>query len=166
MKTKQVIVMRTDLNMRKGKMSAQASHASMGVFTRRMEPIKKSIWLVLSKFFLKLGGYDIKLLYSCDFSPEMLHWLDSSYAKIVVGGDSESVLFDLENKAALAGIPYSLIKDNGQTEFKEICHNCGGDGCAVCNGTGKINKPTYTCIALGPDNVDKIDALTKELQLL
>jgi peptidyl-tRNA hydrolase len=30
--TKQVIVIRTDLNMRKGKMCAQAAHASMKVF--------------------------------------------------------------------------------------------------------------------------------------
>lgn len=34
-KTKQVIVMRTDLNMRKGKMIAQGSHASIAFLTRK-----------------------------------------------------------------------------------------------------------------------------------
>lgn len=33
---KQVIVMRNDLGMRKGKMIVQGSHASLAVFTNRM----------------------------------------------------------------------------------------------------------------------------------
>ena len=33
-KTKQVIVMRTDLNMRKGKMAAQAGHASLMFYSK------------------------------------------------------------------------------------------------------------------------------------
>lgn len=39
MKTKQVIVMRKDLNMRKGKMCAQAAHASMAFLTSQMHPV-------------------------------------------------------------------------------------------------------------------------------
>jgi peptidyl-tRNA hydrolase len=32
MTTKQVIILRKDMNMRKGKMAAQAAHASMGCY--------------------------------------------------------------------------------------------------------------------------------------
>lgn len=42
METKQVIVMRKDLNMRKGKMIAQGSHASMAVILDELD-IKQAI---------------------------------------------------------------------------------------------------------------------------
>jgi len=45
---KQVIVVRKDLNMRKGKIAAQASHASLKVFFDRMK-----------SFFFKI--YSIKM---------------------------------------------------------------------------------------------------------
>ena len=41
-KIKQVIVMRTDLHMRKGKMIAQGAHASMKVFFDQMQDVGDS----------------------------------------------------------------------------------------------------------------------------
>jgi peptidyl-tRNA hydrolase len=38
--------------------------------------------------------------------------------------------------------------------------------CPECGGTGKVNKPTTTCLAIGPDEAEKIDKITGELKLL
>jgi PTH2 family peptidyl-tRNA hydrolase len=94
-KTKQVIVIRKDLNMRKGKMVAQGSHASMAFLTRRLqknEPITE-----IQK-----------------------EWLDNSFAKICVSVDSEQELLEIEQKAKEMGVECHLITDNGLTEFKNI----------------------------------------------
>ena len=170
---KQVIVVRTDLNMRKGKMCAQVAHASMKVFFDRMEDV----------------SFDLnrRNIYFCDFTTEMLQWMEGSFAKIVVGCNSEQELFDLQKQADEAGIVNALILDNGNTEFKGVCSNCEGSGhvshvsqvnvsgykdlildvqCHICKGTGKVNKPTYTCLAIGPDEADKIDKITGGLKLL
>lgn len=169
---KQVIVLRTDLNMRKGKMCAQASHASMKIFFDR-------ICLVHSgEFFIDVGPESLqkKYDYLMRLTPEMQNWLEGSFTKIVVGCNSEEELFNLQKKAEEAEIVNAIILDNGNTEFKEMCPDCMGTGiyindfitidCNKCNGTGKINKPTYTCLAIGPDESEKIDKITKELKLL
>lgn len=171
---KQVIIVRTDLNMRKGKMVAQGAHASMKVFFDKMQ------------LALNTSGST----HWCEFTFEMIEWMNSSFAKIVVGCNSEKELFSLKKQADIAGIINALILDEGATEFKEICSRCSGKGlsftkifdrqieldkdkrnqidvnCEFCNGTGKINKPTYTCLAIGPDVSEKIDKITSELKLL
>ena len=157
-KIKQVIVVRKDLNMQPGKMGAQIAHASMGVFFNKMERNKG----------------DSKL-YHCDFTQQMESWKDGTFTKIIVWCDSEEDLKKLEQKANGKNIPNCLIRDNGETVFKEVCLLCHGSGdiggiepvaCHVCKGTGKINKPTYTCIAIGPDYADVIDEITKRLRLI
>ena len=120
---KQVIIMRTDLNMRKGKMVAQGSHASMKVFFDKMQ------------FHPVLGG----------FTSQMIEWAEGSFAKIVVGVNSLEELLELERKAKESKIPCALITDLGKTEFKE---------------------PTITCLAIGPDESEKIDPITGSLKLL
>lgn len=163
---KQVIIVRTDLNMRKGKMVAQGAHASMKIFFDRMQPA------------LNTSGST----HWCEFTPEMIKWMNSSFPKIVVSCDSEKELLDLKKQADDAGIISALILDEGRTEFKEICPSCNGTGnltkkrpmivldgvgmCPICKGTGKINKPTYTCLAIGPDVAEKIDKITGDLKLL
>lgn len=120
-----------------------------------------------------------------DFTPEMIEWKNGSFTKIVVGCNSEQELFDLQKQADEEGIVNALILDNGNTEFKEVCDSCSGTGiyqhpllssvyrgilsareCSSCNGTGKVNKQTYTCLAIGPDFSDKIDKITGGLKLL
>lgn len=163
---KQVIIVRTDLNMRKGKMCAQSAHASMKVFFDRM----------------KFEGSNFYHYKDCitTFTHEMLEWMQGSFTKIVVGCNSEQELFDLQKQADEVGIVNAIILDNGNTEFKEICPVCLGSGnkkiyfqfpekfgkCSHCNGTGKINKPTYTALAIGPDDSVKIDKITGNLKLL
>lgn len=126
---KQVIVMRKDLNMRKGKMVAQGAHASMAFITRKLAPCCSRHDAV--KFRL---------------TEVEQRWLDESFVKICVSVDSEAALHAIAQAAERANIVTHLIQDNGLTEFDGV--------------------PTYTCVALGPDYSDKIDAITGHLSLL
>ena len=105
---KQVIVLRTDLNMRKGKMAAQAAHASMKVFLDRGmlihetdKPATLQIWPITA---------------------EAEKWLKGAFTKIVVGCDSEAELLALKDKVdATDAIVYgAIIQDNGATEFHNV----------------------------------------------
>lgn len=87
---KQVIVLRKDLNMRKGKMCASSAHAS------------------LKAVLDKLNHPDVK------------GWLAGRFAKIVVSVDSEDELFKIYNQAKEAGLVCSLIQDAGFTEFNGV----------------------------------------------
>lgn len=183
---KQVIILRTDLNMRKGKMVAQGAHASMKIFFDMMSTEKSELPVFqLDEKQKNSSGYVMKpvikktiLLWENDIVQQ---WMEGSYAKIVVGCNSEKELLDLKKRADNAGIINALILDEGRTEFKQDCHVCGGSGecvignyvgefseenCSNCNGTGKINKPTHTCLAIGPDISEKIDKITGNLKLL
>jgi PTH2 family peptidyl-tRNA hydrolase len=97
---KQVLVVRRDLNMRKGKMSAQCAHASLGSVTQFMAESIVS------------GGYYF-------FPPkDMQEWLfDGPFIKIVVGCDDEEELLQLEQVCKEAGVIHRLIQDAGRTEF-------------------------------------------------
>jgi PTH2 family peptidyl-tRNA hydrolase len=101
MEPKQVIVIRKDLNMRKGKMIAQGSHASMKVFFDRA-------------FIKPFIAADISL------TPAMLEWLKGKFTKIVVGVNSETELLEIYNEAKKLELPCSLIQDCGLTEFNNI----------------------------------------------
>jgi len=103
---KQVIVIRKDLNMRKGKMCAQAAHASMAVFTQH---IHSNIY----SYNLTMDKNDVK-------ESVMIQWLKSSFAKIVLYVNSEEELLELNKKAKLHGFKHALIKDNGTTEFNGV----------------------------------------------
>lgn len=97
--TKQVIVMRNDLNMRKGKMIAQGCHASMSFLSRRV--------------FQKHDGDPY-------FSNAEVEWFESSYAKVCVRVNSEDELMEIHNKAKEAGLEVHLITDSGKTEFHGV----------------------------------------------
>jgi PTH2 family peptidyl-tRNA hydrolase len=172
---KQVIVVRKDLNMRKGKMCAQVAHASMKVFFDRMKmlyPQDPGPYAISNSAWEKLKA-------ECNFTNKMVEWKEGSFAKIVVGCNSEQELFDLQKQADEAGIVNAIILDNGMTEFSMGCYVCQGEGelrildheeldtiCPKCHGIGKIPRPTYTCLAIGPDEAEKIDKITGELKLL
>ena len=109
MDIKQVIIIRKDLNMRKGKMIAQGAHASMKVFFDNIYTIEK------------LGqneglDYDVKL----DVTTEMKEWIEGDFKKIVVSVNSAAELLDTKLQAENANIPCALIEDNGLTEFNGV----------------------------------------------
>lgn len=136
---KQVIVMRTDLNMRKGKMAAQAAHASMKLIMDRMK------YFEYAKESTVWDGFYIWQLEAWESEP--LHrWLHGVFTKVVVGVGSEEELFEIQRKAEAAGILTALVTDAGRTEFH--------------------GERTNTCLAVGPEWSDKLDKITGHLKLL
>lgn len=129
---KQVIVLRKDLGMRKGKMIAQGAHASMAVLLQyrsaTLEEDASANHVVL------------------EVTEAMKAWLDGRFTKIAVSVNSEAELVDVHERATAAGLPCSLIRDAGKTEFGGV--------------------PTLTACAVGPAMPDEIDAITGELKLL
>lgn len=106
MKTKQVIVVRKDLNMRKGKVGAQSAHASLAVFLNKATQKSSVLTIDLDKFG--------------DHAEAVSAWIASSFRKICVYVNSEQELIDVYQKAAQAGLPCSLITDKGDTEFHGV----------------------------------------------
>ncbi|MCG8416702.1 MAG: aminoacyl-tRNA hydrolase [Proteobacteria bacterium] len=95
---KQVIVMRKDLNMRRGKMIAQGAHASLKVLLdRQREATETSI--------------------SIDLNPAMAAWLGGPFTKVCVYVRSEQELDDIYTRAGEAGLVRAMIVDSGRTEF-------------------------------------------------
>lgn len=98
---KQVIVIRKDLNMRKGKMCSQAAHASLAVVTKLLEPTE----------------YEHMILH---YHEDLFGWLAASFKKIVVGCDSEAELLDLWLRAYSEMLLHAAIQDEGRTEFHGV----------------------------------------------
>jgi PTH2 family peptidyl-tRNA hydrolase len=98
---KQVIVMRKDLSMNKGKMIAQGAHASVQVLLDyfHMSPL--------------LGTHQVPIPHWAALTA----WLRGTYTKVCVGVSSEDELLDLFYKAKEADLPCALITDSGKTVF-------------------------------------------------
>ena len=108
---KQVIVMRTDLNMRKGKMAAQASHASMAVILNMMQSEYNELYERRHLTIPNGSALDA--------------WLNGPFKKICVGIGSEEELLALGAKALELKLPVALITDSGLTEFGGVkTHTC------------------------------------------
>jgi PTH2 family peptidyl-tRNA hydrolase len=106
MSTKQVIVMRKDLKMRRGKEIAQGAHASMAFITRNLDKEEGSTRVDDG------GSY-----FSVGLSPEEVAWTEGSFAKVCVRVNSEEELLAVVEKAKAAGLTVHLVKDAGKTEF-------------------------------------------------
>jgi PTH2 family peptidyl-tRNA hydrolase len=101
---KQVIVMRTDLNMRKGKMAAQAAHAQTVMMCHRK--------------WMKFEGMDDETnLLTIKIKKQDLMWMVGLHTKIVVGIGSENELLEMIKKAEGYGIDAWAVYDAGVTEF-------------------------------------------------
>lgn len=119
---KQVIIIRKDLKMRRGKEVSQGCHSSLAFLLRNQENIDS---ILESEVFLA--------------------WESSGHTKITLQVDSLEELQQVANNAELADVECHVITDKGATEFHGV--------------------PTITCLALGPDYADKIDAITGNLKL-
>ena len=95
--TKQVLVVRKDLKMRKGKIASQTAHAAMMIF--------------LQKAVIQNG------VFQCLVTPVEEEWFADSFTKVCVSVNSEEELESVYYKALDAGLPSALCVDNGTTEF-------------------------------------------------
>ena len=111
---KQVIIIRQDLKLPKGKAVAQGAHASVDAVLKSDSNIVKA-------------------------------WRQAGMAKIALKVKDEEELVKLFQKAKDNGFAASLITDAGKT--------------VVAPGT-------KTCVAIGPDDEEKIDLITGDLSLL
>ncbi len=97
---KQTIVVRTDLEMGRGKIAAQASHASLAAF----EKVKREKPDVASD------------------------WERMGMKKVVLKVQSEEDLLEYYNRGKDAGIPVALIRDAGHTQVESGSITCFGAG--------------------------------------
>lgn len=136
-RTKQVIAIRKDLNMRKGKIAAQASHASMSFLTKGMSS-SYGLGSTLPSFTTDT--------FFVEEAQEIRHWLKNSFRKICVYVNSEQELKDLHQKALDSGLISHIVEDNGATEFNGV--------------------KTLTCCAIGPHYEERFEGITDHLPLL
>jgi len=97
---KQVIVFRSDLQMSKGKIAAQAGHAAVSAAQEAYVRHKK--WWEA--------------------------WLYEGQKKVALKVSSEKELSELEEAADDFGLPHALIVDRGLTEIPEGSVTCLGIG--------------------------------------
>lgn len=77
--------------------------------------------------------------------PAHAAWLNGAFTKIVCQVDSEEALLAVVQAARDAGVMSRLITDAGRTEFHGM--------------------PTHTAAAIGPDWADRVDTITRDLEL-
>lgn len=163
---KQVIIIRKDLKMRRGKEISQGAHASVkcirkyntdySLFLLSLINLTLSLFLLMFAFLVQ---YELILIISIIwtfigfiFTKHSINvsrnvykkWEKNGQTKITLRVDSEKELIDIYNSARKMNLNAQLITDSGKTEF---------------------NKPTRTAVAIGPDYSEKIDKITKKLKL-
>ncbi len=111
---KQVIIVRQDLKLPKGKMATQAAHASVDAVMKTSKDIVQA-------------------------------WKQEGMKKVVVKVKDLSELVRYENIARDEKVKFAIITDAGKTT---------------------VEPGTVTCMAIGPDEEDKIDKVTGQLPLM
>jgi len=109
-KYKQVIAVRTDIKMSKGKLAAQVGHAAVSAAEQTRK--KRPEW--------------------------WKEWMNEGQCKIVVKVESEEELRKLEREADELGIPTALICDRGLTELPPGTVTCLGIGPAPSTIMDKV----------------------------
>jgi PTH2 family peptidyl-tRNA hydrolase len=140
-RSKQVIVMRKDLQMTKGKMIAQGSHASLGIILQMMEV---SNVINEGEDVSQAGAYALGLKVKENSAIDS--WFRDGFKKVCLYVNSEEELIHIFKKAEEKALPVLMIEDAGVTMFKGV--------------------PTKTCLVIGPAWDKDIDEVTGELKLL
>lgn len=133
---KQVVLVRTDLNMSVGKIASQVAHACMSVFFQKLVKTNDDI-------NISFNNPDYYIVQHSKYFDE---YIEGAFKKVVLAVDSEKQLLDLYQKAKAKNIHCSLIRDSGLTEFNLV--------------------PTYTTVCIGPWLDSEIDKITGNLKLL
>lgn len=137
-RAKQMIVMRRDLKMRKGKIAAQAGHACVEAVLMALVREGRSGQLRANDGWAWLDHAE-------GDASALTDWFDAGVAKVCVYVDSEEELLDLADRGRELGLVVALVRDAGHTEFH--------------------GEPTFTCLAFEPLPAETIDPLTGDLPL-
>lgn len=97
---KQVIVVRADLKMRRGKEVAQGAHAAMKDLVTRIRRLQAGETL--------------------SFDAEETAWYLGNFRKVCVRVDSEAELVGIYDRAQAAGLRVQMVEDHGLTEFHGV----------------------------------------------
>ena len=139
-KSKQMIVMRRDLKMRKGKIAAQSGHACVEATLMALarEGRLDQVRIMPTQRWVYLDD---------EGTPEtpLSRHFDAGVAKVCVYVDSEDELLELAVQGREQGFAVALVRDAGYTEFH--------------------GEPTYTCLAFEPLAPEQIDPITGDLPL-
>jgi len=99
---KQLIIIRKDLGMNKGKLAAQAAHASLGAILSIADKSAE------------------RVIIDCSKDPAVNAWLNGAFAKIALAVNSEEELEQCYKIAKENGFPCAYIVDNGTTVFNGV----------------------------------------------
>ena len=139
-KSKQMIVMRRDLKMRKGKIAAQAGHACVEAVLMALAREGR-----LDQVRVNEAGTWVYLDEGTMAPTPLADWFDAGVAKVCVYVDGEDALLDIAAQGREQGFVCALVRDAGLTEFH--------------------GESTFTCLAFEPLRADQIDPITGELPL-
>jgi peptidyl-tRNA hydrolase, PTH2 family len=101
---KQVIVIRRDLHMRRGKEIAQGAHAS-------------SAWI---SFAVAAAADAVTGRSTVELDPVALLWITGSFRKVTLQVQTDDELLALHEHALELGLRSHLITDSGRTEFAGV----------------------------------------------
>ncbi len=107
---KQVIVVRTDLKMSKGKLAAQVAHAAVSCVLKALEQRRE--WV--------------------------MEWLKQGQKKVVLKVDNLDDLLKIYDQAKAQGLPVAIIEDAGRTQLEPGTITCVGIGPAPASKIDKI----------------------------
>ena len=139
-KAKQMIVMRRDLKMRKGKIAAQAGHACVEAVLMALARENR-----LDQVRVAPSGNWVYLDEGDREPTPLADWFSAGVAKVCVYVDSEEALLDLAAQGREQGFACALVHDAGLTEFH--------------------GETTITCLAFEPLRASQIDPITGDLPL-
>lgn len=120
--SKQVIVVRRDLNMPAGKVAAQVAHAAMGAI--------KSLMMVSATE--EQREYTLVV----EDGTALADWWEGIFTKPVLGCKDLAELEAIEAKAKAAGLPVCRITDSGKTVFN-------GQPTVTCLAVGPADNAAF-----------------------
>ena len=109
---KQVIAVRTDLHMSKGKTAVQVAHGSVSA-SERARVTKQDVWKA---------------------------WFREGQKKVAVKVGSEEEILELRKEAITHGLPHAIIRDAGMTELPPGTLTVIGIGPAKAEEIDEVTK--------------------------
>jgi len=109
---KQVIAVRTDLGMSKGKTAVQVAHGSVSA-SERARVTKQEVWRA---------------------------WFREGQKKVAVKVSSEEEILELRKEAITHGLPHAIIRDAGMTELPPGTLTVIGIGPAKAEEIDEVTK--------------------------